>query len=142
MKLIESYVHTGEGYNPFLIRGQWQVAILNYASEEALEAIDKLDVHFKTDEAFVLLKGDAVLIAASITNDNVSFEAIKIKPDVVYNIPRNVWHKIAMKPGSSTLIIENQQTHVSDFKFYPLNEEQIGELRRIVNTAFTSDYIL
>ena len=135
MNLIESYVHVGEGYNPFLIRKQWQVAILNYAPAEALEAIDKLDVHFETDEAFVLLQGDAVLIAASVDENAVCFEAVKMKSNVVYNIPRNVWHKIAMKPGSSTLIVENQQTHLGDFKFHPLNEMQKEELRQVVTAA-------
>ena len=135
MNLIELYKHTESGYNPFLIREQWQVAILNYAPEETLEAIDKLDVHYETDEVFVLLAGNAVLIAASIDSDIVCYEAIDMKPNIVYNIPRNVWHKIAMQPESSVLIVENQNTHVGDFEFYPLNEAQKNDLREAVISA-------
>lgn len=135
MKLIESYVHINEGYNPFLVREQWQVAVLNYAPNEALEAIDKLDVHYLTDEVFVLLEGETVLIAASIDGEEISYEAIKMKPSVVYNIPRNVWHKIAMKPGSKVLIVENQNTHISDFEFFPLNDNQKEDLYEAVISA-------
>ncbi len=135
MNLIERYKHTENGYNPFLIREQWQVAILNYTPEETLEAIDKLDVHYETDEVFVLLAGNAVLIAASIDNGTVSYEAIDMKPNIVYNIPRNVWHKIAMQQESSVLIVENQKTHLGDFEFYPLNEAQKNDLRDAVVSA-------
>lgn len=142
MQLIQTYTHTDKGYNPFLIREQWQVAILNYAPEESLEAIDKLDVHFETDEVFVLQQGQAVLIAASIEDSKLNFQAIDMLPQVVYNIPANVWHKIAMQPCSSVLILENQETHVGDFEFYPLNESQRRKLHEVVLAARATNNML
>lgn len=135
MNLIEQYEHVKDGYNPFLIRPQWQVAILNYAPAESLEAIDKLDVHHNTDEVFVLLEGKSVLIAASIDNNLVSYHAVDMKPGIVYNIPRNVWHKIAMHPGSKVLIVENPDTHLDDFEFYHLSEMQKAALEDAVHAA-------
>ena len=44
MKIIDAYDYGGTGYAPFLIGDKWQVAFLNYAPEEALESIVKLDV--------------------------------------------------------------------------------------------------
>lgn len=66
MKIIDAYDYGGTGYAPFLIGDKWQVAFLNYAPEEALESIVKLDVHHYTDEVFVLLDGRAALIGAQV----------------------------------------------------------------------------
>lgn len=133
MELIEKYIFNGKGYSPLLISDGWQVAFLNYAETEALESIDKLDIHFKTDEAFVLLSGSAVLIAANIVEDNISYDIINMKEGVIYNIPVNTWHKIAMYPESKVCIIEKSQTHLSDFEFYYLSNEQKRLLREEVN---------
>ncbi|MDR1182382.1 MAG: hypothetical protein LBL13_10445 [Bacteroidales bacterium] len=133
MKLIDYYQHERQGYNPFLITDRWQVALLNYAPAEALEAIDKLDVHHHTDEVFVLLQGRSALIAAEIKNGIISYEVIAMQPNVVYNIPKNKWHKIAMLEESQVLIVENNNTHLGDFEFYNLNEMQKKQLRDVVN---------
>ncbi|GHT14916.1 hypothetical protein AGMMS4956_13760 [Bacteroidia bacterium] len=133
MKLIEIYQHEKQGYNPFLITDRWQVALLNYAPAEALQAIDKLDVHHETDEVFVLLRGKSALIAADIKNGAIEYDVIDMQPNIVYNIPKNVWHKIAMQEGSQVLIVENNNTHIGDFEFYDLNEQQKQQLQKIVN---------
>ncbi len=135
MGLIEKYSADGQGYHPFLIRPQWQVALLNYAPEESLEAIEKIDIHYQTDEAFVILEGRAALIAATIGDGEVSFEAVDMQPNIVYNIPKDVWHKIAMYPGSKVLIIENKDTHLGDFEFYNLSSEQKNDLCTVVEMA-------
>lgn len=133
MKLIEEYRHDSEGYCPSLISDGWQAAFLNYAPAEALEQIVKLDIHHLTDEAFVLLEGNSVLIAASIENDCVSYDLVDMQPGVIYNIPKETWHKIAMQPGSKVCIVEKANTHISDFEFYDLSDAQMKELQDAVN---------
>lgn len=128
MKLSEKFAYKGDGYNPFIIREHWQVAQLNYSLEEELDAISCLDVHRKTDEVFVLIEGIAVLITAEIVEDKIDYNLQLMKPDVTYNIPCNVWHKIAMQSGSKVLIVENANTHVplpeGDYEFYYLSDKQ------------------
>lgn len=133
MKLIEEYRHEAEGYNPSLISDGWQAAFLNYAPAETLESIVKLDIHHLTDEVFVLLDGHSVLIAASIDNNEVKYDLVDMLPGVIYNIPKETWHKIAMQPGSKVCIVEKSNTHVSDFEFYDLSAEQMKELQDAVN---------
>ena len=137
-KYIETYSHDSQGYNPCLIAGKWQAAFLNYAREEALESITKLDIHHLTDEAFVLLKGEVTIIAAAILNGKVDFETIRMVPGIIYNIPRETWHKVAMEEGSSLLIVEDSYTHVSDFEFYDLSEEDKKNLADAVHKAKTA----
>jgi mannose-6-phosphate isomerase-like protein (cupin superfamily) len=131
-KLIEEYTHTGQGYNPFLIREKWQIAQLNYEPAYAPDALRKLDVHHKTDEAFILLQGEAVLIAASINGKGVELELSKMKPNVLYNIPKGCWHNIALWKGAKVLIIEDENTHLGDFEFYYLDEEEREKLRQLI----------
>jgi len=133
MKLIELYQHESEGYNPLLISQGWQVAILNYAKKGSLYEIDKLDIHYETDEVFILLEGKSVLIAADIVNDEIKYDLIDMQPNIIYNIPKNTWHKIAMYEGSKVCIVERDNTHVGDFEFYNLSEEQKLELQNAVN---------
>ena len=135
MELIEKYTNDNAGYLPLLMGNKWQVAILNYALEETLGHIDKLDIHHHTDEVFVLLDGHAVLIAARIDESGVHYETADMKPFCVYNIPRDVWHKIAMEPDSRVLIVENAGTHLGDFEFYELSGEEVASLRGMVAKA-------
>ena len=133
MKLIELYQYENEGYDPSLISEGWQVAFLNYAEAESLERIDKLDIHYKTDEVFILLAGKAVLIAADIKGDEIKYDLIDMQPGIIYSIPKNTWHKIAMYQGSKVCIVERDNTHVSDFEFYNLSVDKQLELQNAVN---------
>ena len=133
MKLIEEYRHDSQGYDPTFISERWQVAFLNYAPAEALESIVKLDIHFRTDEVFVLLEGRAVLIAATIA-ESITYDLVDMKPGIIYNIPKNTWHKIAMYEGSKVCIIEKDNTHVSDFAFHNLSAREQKDLQQAVNS--------
>ncbi|NME67493.1 hypothetical protein [Flammeovirga aprica] len=133
MNITERYTHEGDGYNPFLIREGWQVAQLNYEEESKPENIKRLDIHYQTDEAFLLIQGKAILVSAQIHEDKISYDMEEMKEGVTYNIPKNVWHTIALKEGAKVLIIEKDNTHLGDFEFYDFNEEQEIQFLNEVN---------
>jgi len=135
-KLIETYSHTGEGYNPYLIGPKWQVAQLNYQPDLAPDAIEKVDVHHHTDETFLLMAGQAVLIAADIRNGKIAFELIPMKPRELYNIPKGCWHNIALSKDAEVLITEDANTHLGDYEFHYLKEEEQKELREMIESAW------
>ena len=136
MKIIDIYKHVNEGYNPYLIGPKWQVAQLNYSIEEALESKIRLDIHHLTDEAFLLIEGDAVLIAARIIQEEISYDIILMQPGIVHNIPKEVWHNIVLKHGAKVLIVEDANTHLplpdGDYEFYYFSDAQKAEFRRRV----------
>ena len=88
---------------------------------------------------FVLLEGESVLIAAEIENDQITYDLINMKPGIIYNIPKNTWHKIAMQKGSKVCIVEKDNTHLGDFEFYDLSEEQKADLRNAVNQLLKAE---
>lgn len=119
--MIERYFHEEEGYNPFLIRQQWQVAQLNYLSGHGFGEITRVEIHRHTDEAFVLFKGRAVLIAADLRSGNMAFECKRMRPGVTYNIPAGMWHTIAMDAEAEIIIVEKAETHRLDCAYQPLD---------------------
>lgn len=129
---METYTTKEEGYHPFLIREGWQVAQLNYIEDQHIKNIDKIEVHRNTDEVFVLLKGNSILITVGLINGEPTFKADVMKPHIIYNIPKNVWHNIAMEKGSEVLIIENPNTHLNDVEYLHLTEKQIISLRKVI----------
>jgi mannose-6-phosphate isomerase-like protein (cupin superfamily) len=133
---IQKYQISGDGYHPFLIREGWQVAQLNYSPDQNILNIAQIDVHRETDEVFVALKGHAVLIAATIDGDKVTFDLEYLQPGLTYNVPKNLWHNIAMQPGSEVLIVEKSNTHLSDVEYFKLSDNQQQELHTIVHKAF------
>ena len=136
MSNLETYKIKEKGYHPFLIREGWQVAQLNYTEEQDIENINKIDVHFETDEAFVLLRGNAVLITAILEDKKPTFFVKLMEYNTTYNIPKKVWHNITMKKDCEVLIVEKSNTHLADFEFFYLNEEHITNLKEKVRRAF------
>ena len=144
MQIIDTYTHTEKGYNPYLITPKWQVAQLNHAQEEELEAIERLDIHHQTDEVFFLIEGQAVLIAAEINNDKIEYDLQHMRSGTTYNIRKDVWHNIAMHPGAKVLIVENADTHLplpnGDYEFHYLSKEQQRDLQNQVKRLLKQKY--
>ena len=135
--LIGTYNYTEENYNPVLMTEKWQVAYLNSCPEYELKAINKVDVHENTDEAFILLEGRAVLIAAEVSIAKTEFDLLDMVPGTTYNIPSGVWHNIVLLEKTRVLIVENAYTHLYDFQFHYFSVEQTRNLHNQINTLLT-----
>lgn len=137
--MIERYYHEAEGYEPFLISDGWQVAQLNYLPGHGLDDMDDVEVHRRTDEAFVLFAGTAVLVAAEIGAEGVSFECVRMTLGVTYNIPAGVWHNIGMSHDARMIIVERSRTHLDDCFHRPLCDTEADELRAAVAEALVTE---
>lgn len=126
--MIEKYYCKDKGYHPFLIREGWQVAQLNYVEKHGLDDIENIEAHYKSDEVFILFKGEAILIEASVEQDNIHFNCQYMKPGVTYNIPAGTWHEIAMTKDTEIIIIERANTHKQDCSYIQLTESQKQDL--------------
>lgn len=138
MSLIECFKVNRNGFHPFMISDGWQVAQLNYSEEQHINNINKVDVHYQTDEVFILLEGKAVLIAVVFDGDNPIFEIELMKKNTTYNIPKNRWHNIAMEKGSKVLIVEKSNTHLADFEYKHLSANSLSELKTKVEQIMNS----
>lgn len=135
--MVEQFKIKEKGYHPFIIKKGWQLAKLNYTQEQLPDNLFQLDVHWETDELFIAIAGKAVLIAAMIVDDEPHFEIEPMVIDQIYNIPKGVWHNIAMEEGSEVFIAEKANTHLSDFEHFPLSEDKKVELLSLVKAQLT-----
>ena len=135
-QLLDKYQHLDPGYNPFLITPTWQVAQLNFSEDQLIENINRVDIHHHTDEVFILLVGEAVLITAEVEGAQIAFQGDQMEHGITYNVPEKTWHNIAMKAGSKVIIVEDSNTHLGDFEFYDLNEDQKRALIALVTNKF------
>lgn len=133
--MIETYETAGEGFHPFFIRKGWQVAQLNYIASQGLRAIDRMEVHRRTDEVFWLLKGTAILIAGELGEEGFVFHCLRMAPGLTYNIPVDTWHNIAMDESAQVMIVEVNDTHRTDVVYRDLDQEEKARLEmEIENT--------
>ena len=132
-KLIEVYTHNKEGFNPFFIGYKWQVAKLNYQSKNKIGTIDKIEIHNKTDEIFILIKGRAILVGVEKNVDGLNFELVNMKESEVYNVPMGIWHTIVMQEDAEIILVENSYTHINDFEFYKMTDKQKVTLEHEIN---------
>lgn len=138
MALLEKYEIKKEGYDPFLIKEGWQVAQLNADESQRVENIVRIDIHYHTDEVFILTKGKAVLITAAIIDDKPVFELELMQQGVTYNVPVSTWHNIAMLEGSEVIIVEKDNTHLGDYEFFDLSTEKRNELINKVKELYNN----
>ena len=136
MSLIESYDIEEDGFHPFLIRDSWQVAKLNYKDEYHINDLDCFRIHRKTDRAFALLSGSAVLIAIDNDDKKTSFKVVLMQRGTSYNIPKNVGYTVVLEEGSEVFVVEKSNTHIDDVEYYYLNEDQLKTIRLNINKEY------
>ena len=100
-----------------LISGpHWTIAALNYAERFDERNLVRLERHLLTDEAFVLLDGEATLIVG------IDIACVPMMGGKVYNVKAGEWHHILVKPGSHVLIIENSDTDKENTEYMEIEK--------------------
>ena len=82
--------------------GGWCVAFLNHGERFAVPT--HIERHVKTDEAFVLLAGEATLLIGE------SRREVRMECGKIYNVRKGTWHQIVTTPATRCLIVENADT--------------------------------
>ena len=111
---IEIYEYSGVGYEPTMHYGEWRVAFLNFG--EKFDIIDKLERHNLTDEVFVLLEGEAMLIVGE------ECRVCRLEKNKIYNVKAGVWHATKVTEDAKVLIVENHNTSKDNSDFLPLKK--------------------
>ncbi len=110
-KLLQIRSYQGEGYLPLVHYEKWRVAELRYCDELLPQNIKKLQRHNKTDEIFVLLKGNCTLFIADGSDSIGEIYAQQLMPLQIYNVKKGSWHSHTLSPDTTVLIIENDDTY-------------------------------
>ena len=78
----------------------WKIGILRYS--ERFSSFKVEERHLETDEAFILLEGNATLY-----EEKKPYIMEKCK---VYNVKKGLWHHIVVSEDATVLVVENSNT--------------------------------
>ncbi|MBR2499154.1 MAG: hypothetical protein IKB67_05530 [Clostridia bacterium] len=98
--MIEKYSFKGEDFAVAMQFENWKIGLLRYSKR--FSVFDRLERHMLTDEAFILLDGEAELFTDT--------ESVVMEKCVVYNIPKAVWHHIVVSKDATVMVVENAST--------------------------------
>jgi uncharacterized NAD(P)/FAD-binding protein YdhS len=127
--LLEIRQYNGEGYQPLIDFGAWRVAILRWLEGLLPERQEYMECHTQTDEVFVLLEGQAVLILGGNAEKVDGVYPQVMEKRKLYNVKQDTWHTVLLSRDASVLIVENNDTGKDNTEYCTLTPEQ---KRRIV----------
>ncbi len=78
----------------------WKIGLLRYS--ERFKEFCMEERHMLTDEAFILLEGEAVLYAGGVP--------YKMEMGKIYNIRKGEWHNIVVSETTTVMVVENSNT--------------------------------
>lgn len=133
--LLQICVHDQYGFEPVIRFQSWRIAMSNaMVDERAVE----LSRHMETDESFVLLHGECTLLVVDSDETYGSVHAVRMCQQVVYNVPKGVWHTHLMKANTKLLIVENEDTGAVNSQRMDLSPEEGVRLERLAAKATDS----
>lgn len=109
-ELIEIVKIQEEGYTPLVDFQTWRVAVLRHCEDVNVERLDSMQRHMETDEVFVLLEWNCVLISGGDGERPGEVMCVRMIKNQLYNVKKGVWHTHALDEEGCVLIIENQDT--------------------------------
>ena len=129
--LLQISEYVGEGYKPLVDYAGWRVAILRYIDELQPDRIESMERHVETDEVFVLLFGQGILLVGGNEARVNGIHPRVMEHGKLYNVKRNVWHGILLSRDATVLIVENRDTGRSNSEYTSLTSEQRHSLLAI-----------
>ncbi|MBQ6136586.1 MAG: MBL fold metallo-hydrolase [Kiritimatiellae bacterium] len=136
MKGLDVLEYSGGGYARVVNGAKWTVAALNYAERFDEKNIVDLERHVLTDEAFVLLAGEATLLVGE------KAERIKMEPLKVYNVRAGAWHNIFVSRDARVLVVENADTSKDNTEYRDLKTGNVFRRRPAFEEVVHGTYLL
>lgn len=122
--LLEVREYTGEGFQPLISFGTWRVAALRYLDALHPERNDTMERHLETDEVWVLLRGQGVLLLGGNGIGVGEIQSQVMEAGKVYNVKRYAWHTALLSRDALILLVENQDTGRENTEYITLSPDQ------------------
>lgn len=139
--LIDIYESDRPGFHSMAQFRSWRTAIINGDTEPRSFPPSTMQKHDLTDEVFVLLRGECVLIIADGDGVPSDIHFVSMQPLKLYNVKRSVWHACVRYPGCRVLVVENSDTASDNSPVIRLQDEQIEKIRLWLTTKCVKNLI-
>jgi ureidoglycolate hydrolase len=122
-ELLETGSCFEQKFQPVMVTGDWQVAVLRQCEKVMPGNIRQIERHNNTEELFVLTLGKAFLIVVEETGEGHRPFVIRMQHNVVYNIKKSVWHHIVISDDAHVLIFEKADTSRENSDYTMLDDK-------------------
>ncbi len=113
---IEILDPPGEGYKTVLMQEGWRIGLITAA--DRFRVIRCVERHMLTDEAFILLVGEAILLHMDCDDNLCRYD---MEHGRVYRVPRAEWHNVIIADGAVLMVVENPDTGPDNTEYRDLN---------------------
>lgn len=115
----------GTGFDVLHTCGAWKLAFISHA--EQYGDLKQLKCHTETDEAFLLIKGDAVMFTSE---DGKTIEKTDLEKEKLYVVKKNTWHHLRVSSDALLLVMENSNTSKENTNTLTLKEKETYEVTK------------
>lgn len=134
---IDIFTHEDEGIDIVYDNQKWIVAIKNWKPDNDMTGIHRLEVHHATDEQFILMAGDAILLTADFAEDHFeNIELEKMEIGKVYNVPQGKWFYSITKRNSKMAYIQDSGTSLDNSEYFELNQQELEIIKARATELF------
>lgn len=82
-----------------------------------------MERHTATDEVFILVRGNGMLIVGGNGKVVLDPQTIEMKIGDIYNVKKNTWHTIVLSRDAKVIIVENEDTGKDNSNFHLLDHK-------------------
>ena len=105
--MIEILKDIKSGFSTQTVFEGWKIAFITYSDQyDQMKCVKR---HTKTDEAFLLVEGNATLYTSD-EQTPTKFTETELQPKTVYNVKQNTWHHLKVSKNALILVVENSNT--------------------------------
>jgi ureidoglycolate hydrolase len=136
--LLDVLEAKARGYRPLVDFATWRVAVLGFEDDLRPDRIRTMERHTETDEVFLLVTGQAVLLLAGNRSRPDGIEPVVMDSATVYNVRRGTWHGILVSRDAAVLLVENVDTGRRNTELADLVPNCRERLQEIARREFVS----
>ena len=129
-ELIEVFEHTGEGISEVYNNGKWLLSINNWREVNSVEKIARLEIHYTTDQQFMLISGKAcLLLAPEGMDDTTKIQVLPLEVGKIYNLPVKTWFNNVLSKDCKLMYCESSDA-ADNSEYRPMSAQQIEQVKK------------
>ena len=121
IEIKENSEKCGSGFDTLHSFEGWKIAFISYASQYG--DLSVLKRHLKTDEAFLLINGEATLY---FSDDGEKTKRLLLEKEKLYVVKRGTWHHLKLSLDGLLLAVENSDTTKENTETKKFNEKAVN----------------
>ena len=117
---IKENLKNGNGFDLLHTFEGWKIAFITHA--EQYGELKILKRHTQTDEAFVLVKGEATLFTADVDEP---LQTTVLEKEKLYVVQKHTWHHLKVSKDALIVVVENSNTSKENTESKEIKKEQM-----------------